>query len=128
MSNNIIFNDIDITPLLNAIKILDEGISIASSELEKAGTIQSFEICYELTWKIMKRILLKKGLTTTSPRDTFRIAADNNLIADPEPWFKVIEMRNLTSHTYDKEIAEKVIKYLPEFQKELKNFINKVKN
>ncbi|MBI3309379.1 MAG: hypothetical protein HYZ79_08420, partial [Candidatus Melainabacteria bacterium] len=46
MSNSIIFNDIDITPLLNAIKILDEGISIASSELEKAGTIQSFEICY----------------------------------------------------------------------------------
>ena len=128
MSKNIIFSDIDINPLLNAVKIVDEGINNASTELEKAGTIQSFEICYELTWKIMKRILLKKGLTTTSPRDTFRIAADNDLIVDPEPWFKVIEMRNLTSHTYDKEIAEKVIKYLPEFQKELKIFINKVRS
>ena len=124
---SIIFGDIDISPLLNAKKVLDEGIKSASTELEKAGTIQCFEVCYELLWKIVKRILTKKGLTTSSPRDVFRIAADNNLIDKPEPWFEVIEMRNLTSHTYNKELAEKVLNYLPKFQKLLNSIIEKIR-
>lgn len=125
--SNIIFKDIDIAPLLNAKKLLDDGIKIASTELEKAGTIQSFEVCYELSWKILKRVLTKKGLATTSPRDAFRIAADNNLIENPELWFQAIEMRNLTTHTYNKELAEKVLSYLPEFQRILNKLIEKIR-
>lgn len=124
---DLIFKDIDISPLLNAKKILDEGVKSASTDLEKAGTIQSFEVCYELSWKILKRILTKKGLATTSPRDVFRIAADNNLIENPDLWFQAIEMRNLTSHTYNKELAEKVLSYLSEFQRILNKLIEKIK-
>ena len=82
--SNLILGDIDITPLLNAKKILDQGIKSADSDLEKTGTIKSFEFCFELTWKILKRVLTKRGLTTTSPRDVFRIAADNSLTDNPE--------------------------------------------
>ena len=95
--SNIILGDIDITPLLNAKNILDDGIKSADSDLEKTGAIKSFEFCFELTWKILKRVLTKRGLTTTSPRDVFRIAADNSIINDPEFWFDTIKKRNLVS-------------------------------
>lgn len=45
----------------------------ARSELEKAGAIQAFEICYELSWKTMKRILAYRGLEANSPREVFRL-------------------------------------------------------
>ena len=126
--SNLILGDIDITPLLNAKKILDEGIKSADSDLERTGTIKSFEFCHELTWKILKRVLTKRGLTTTSPRDVFRIAADNNIIENPEFWFKAIEKRNLVSHTYKKETAKEVLDFLPKFQIELNKLINTLTN
>ena len=122
--SNIILGDIDITPLLNAKKILDDGIKSADSDLEKTGAIKSFEFCFELTWKILKRVLTKRGLTTTSPRDVFRIAADNSIINDPEFWFDTIKKRNLVSHTYKKETAKEVLDFLPKFQTELNKVIH----
>ena len=124
--SNLILGEIDITPLLDAKKNLDAGISSASSDLEKTGAIKAFEFCFELSWKAMKRILAKKGLQVTSPRDAFRVAADNELIKDPETWFKFIDKRNLTVHTYDKKIAEEVLKFLPTFQQELNEFIKTI--
>lgn len=126
--SNIILGDVDITPLLNAKKILDEGIKSSSSDLEKTGTIKSFEFCFELSWKILKRILTKRGLTTTSPKDVYRIAADNNIIANPEFWFDAIKKRNLVSHTYNKNIADEVLAFLPAFQKELDKLLKTLKN
>lgn len=126
--SNIILGDIDITPLLDAKKILDEGIKSADSDLEKAGTIKSFEFCFELTWKILKRVLTKRGLTTTSPKDVFRIAADNEIINNPEFWFDAIKKRNLVSHTYKEETAEEVLEFLPEFQTELNKVVQTLIN
>ena len=126
--SNLILGDIDISPLLNAKKILDDGIKSADSDLEKTGTIKSFEFCFELTWKILTRILTKRGLTTTSPRDVFRIAADNSLIDNPEFWFDAIEKRNLVSHTYKEETAKEVLDFLPKFQTELNKIVHTLIN
>ena len=126
--SNLILGDIDITPLLNAKKILDQGIKSADSDLEKTGTIKSFEFCFELTWKILKRVLTKRGLTTTSPRDVFRIAADNSLTDNPEFWFDAIKKRNLVSHTYKEETAKEVLDFLPKFQTELNKIVQTLIN
>lgn len=127
MNQTIILGTLDITPLLNASAMLDEALKQAQSKLEQAGAIQHFEFCYELAWKTMRRILLQKGLEANSPRDVFRLAAQNNLIKNPEPWFETIRRRNLTTHTYDREIAEAIFTWLPVFQSELKTFIETIK-
>src|SRR5438132_7332187 len=108
MNDQIIFNDINITPLLHARDRLDLAIKIAKSELEKTGAIKCFEYCYELSWKLMKKILLKKGIETNNPRDAFREAGINHLVNDPEMWFDFILKRNLTSHTYDEQLASEI--------------------
>jgi nucleotidyltransferase substrate binding protein (TIGR01987 family) len=128
MTTNIIFEDLNLDPLLQARERLASAIKIAKSDLEKTGAIKCFEYCYELSWKLMKKILLKKGIEANSPRDTFREAARNNLIEDPEIWFDFILKRNLTSHTYDEKLADDIFRFLPIFLKELDSFIQNTRS
>jgi nucleotidyltransferase substrate binding protein (TIGR01987 family) len=78
----------------------------------KAGAIQHFEFTYELCWKFIKRWLetnispaIADGVTR---RELFRLAAENRLIEDVEQWMRYHAARNLTSHTYEPEMAERV--------------------
>lgn len=61
-----------------------------------------------------------------NPRDTLREAAKENLIDDPKEWFNYLENRNLTSHVYNEDIAERIYSALPPFKKALDNFINNI--
>lgn len=122
-----ILADVDIKPFLKAFRTFQRFLAHSNTDQEKSGTIKSFEFCYELVWKVMKKVLLKKGLETASPRDTFRVAAANQLIDDIDVWFEFIEKRNLTVHTYNLETMEEVFQILPIFEKKLEHFIQHVK-
>lgn len=78
----------------------------------KAGVIQHFEFTYELCWKFTKRWLetnISPGAADgVTRRELFRLAAENRLIDDVEQWMRYHEARNLTSHIYQPEIAERV--------------------
>jgi nucleotidyltransferase substrate binding protein (TIGR01987 family) len=93
------------------------------SERDKAGAVQAFEFCYELSWKTMKRILDVKGVETQSPKDTFREAALNHLIKSPEPWFIFQLKRNLTVHTYQLDTLNDVLSIFDHFSGELSALI-----
>lgn len=94
------------------------------TDRDKAGAVQAFEYCYELSWKIMKRVLDTKGVETQSPKDTFRQAAINHLIGSPEPWFVFQLKRNLTVHTYDLGTLNEVLGIFDSFSQELAQLIN----
>lgn len=123
-----ILGEIDIDPVLKAQAFLGAALQVAKSQLEKAGAIQAFEVCYELAWKTMKRVLAYRGIIASSPREVFRHAAQEKLIADPEIWFEFIVKRNLTTHVYNPAVAEEVFHFLPVFAKEFDKFIQKIKN
>ena len=76
----------------------------------KSGVIQHFEFTYELCWKFIKRWLeINRNPTAgVTRRALFRLAAENRLILDVDKWMLHDDARNLTSHTYDPEVAEKV--------------------
>ncbi|CAI2181109.1 16275_t:CDS:2 [Funneliformis geosporum] len=84
------FNFSDIPPLnmttgrinkhLQARDTLKRVLQTAQNEAEKMGVVQAFEICYELAWRIMKKILRFRG-------------------ADAKK-------RNITVHCYRKEILD----------------------
>src|SRR5579872_6600630 len=122
-----LINNIDVSPLLKAQIFLENAVKQARSDLEKAGAIQGFEICYELAWKTMKRILAFRGIDVASPRETFRQAALEKLIHDPETWFEFIRKRNMTVHSYNHKIAEEIFHFLPVFASELQHFIDILK-
>lgn len=70
------------------------------------GAVKAFEICYELSWKTMKRILEFRGLEVGAVRDVFREATRLKLLDDAEKWFSYIIKRNITVHAYRKEILD----------------------
>jgi len=99
-----------------------------NSEQEKAGAVQAFEFSYEMAWKTMKRILSAKGVDARSPRDVFREAASINMISDPETWFKFIEVRNISAHTYNEQVLDQVIDFFPTFSEAIVEFKKYIEN
>jgi len=114
---------VDIRNLLKARNVFERFRLHLNTDQEQAGAIQAFEFSYELAWKTMRRILEKRGLEVQSPRDTFREAARNKLINNPEEWFIFLEKRNLTSHTYKEENAQSIVNILPAFSRALNEFL-----
>ncbi len=113
----------NISPLLKAFKKFEKFRINSNTEQEKAGIIQAFEYSFELIWKIMKRLLEERGKTANSPRETFRMAALEGFISDPELWFDFLKKRNLTTHTYNETEIENVLSICAMFSQEVKKFL-----
>ena len=80
------------------------------SDLEAHGLIKGFELAYELAWKVLKDYLEWDGRSEiTGSRSAFRMAIQVGLLDRGELWMEMIESRNLTSHTYDPDLVEKLI-------------------
>lgn len=121
-----IIDNVYITPLLKAFKKFEAFRVHTVTEQEKAGAIQAFEYCFELVWKIMKKLLEERGRIANSPKETFRMAALEGFIQDVEVWFNFLKMRNLTVRTYEENQADKVIEILPLFSQEIIAFLNAI--
>lgn len=123
----ILNEQLDISSLLRAQAFLLRVLETAKNEAEKAGAIKAFECSYELSWKTMKRILGYRGIVVNSPRETFRTAGKEGLIADAELWFNFIDQRNETVHTYDEVMANDIFEELPKFANLLNDFAATIK-
>ena len=93
-----------------------------TTELEIAGIIQFFEMTFELAWKVLKDYLESEGYMVKSPRETVKQAFQIGLIDNGHVWIDALANRNLTTHTYDEELANKMTNeilnaYLPELEK-----------
>jgi len=95
------------------------NISVEEKEVIQAGVIQNFEFTYELCWKFMKRWLelnLVPGLLDgASRKELFRNALEQKLISDFSSWVRYHELRNLTSHTYNTEVADEIYSITDDF-------------
>ena len=93
-----------------------------TTELERAGIIQFFEMTFELAWKVLKDYLEAQEYLVKSSRETVKQAFQIGLIDNGHIWMDALSNRNLTTHTYDEELANKmtneiITMYLPELDK-----------
>jgi len=99
---------------INSYNNLTKNFDLSDNDVAtlKSGVIQNFEVAFELCWKFIQRwIKENKGPDKADPmtkRELFRMAAASGLIDNPTAWFEHGEERNLTSHTYDGNIADQV--------------------
>ena len=74
-----------------------------------SGTGAKFSITFDLSWKVMKDILVQyyaiTGFVTGSPREVLREAFKANLISD-DAWMDMLKVRNELAHDYDSEIVK----------------------
>lgn len=87
-------------------KFIDKG---ELSELEEQGLIKAFEYTYELAWNTLRDFLEFSGQTDIyGSRDAIRKAYELGLIEDGESWMDMLKSRNITSHTYNEDVAEEI--------------------
>jgi nucleotidyltransferase substrate binding protein (TIGR01987 family) len=103
----------------NAKAALGRGVSVANeralSELEQQGLIQAFDFTHELAWKVLNDYLADQGhADITGSKDATRAAFAANLLSDGTIWMDMIRSRNLTSHTYNLEVASDIARQVRE--------------
>jgi len=105
-----------------------ENVSQAETNLLRAGIVQNFEICYELCWKHMKRWLeyntTPGSMEGISRKQLFRYALENHLIDGFDNCTKYHELRNLTTHTYNEEIALDIVSASEDFLKDARKLLS----
>ena len=72
------------------------------------GTVLNFSLTFDISWKVMKDILIKKlgilDFAIGSPRETLQQAFTNKLIQD-DRWLQMLRLRNRLAHDYDGSYA-----------------------
>lgn len=80
--------------------------------VETAGMVGLYEICFEQSWKAMKEILENQGYfegATGSPRAILKTAYKAGMIEDEELWLDALISRNNVTHAYNEAIAIDII-------------------
>ena len=79
-------------------------------EAMRESVIQRFEVCLDVSWKILARNLemeLPGSDIPGTPRPVYRLAAANDLLgSELQSWMNYVDVRNLTSHDYNEEKAD----------------------
>jgi nucleotidyltransferase substrate binding protein (TIGR01987 family) len=124
---------LDLSSLRDALAALKASLRYLASDLAadpglrdqfRAAAIQAFEFTYELSFKFMKRQLTQiVAVPSAVDEMTFmqvaRAAAEAGLIADVTRFFEYREARNITSHSYDRVKAERIVAQLDRFAEDV---------
>lgn len=107
-----------------SLELLESALNIEQPDVvQKAGIVQFFEMCCELSWKVMKDYLEDQGFTEIgTPRNAIKKSFEIGLVEDGHAWMDLLVDRNLSVHTYDEEKANSLdllihTKYIHLFQK-----------
>lgn len=105
----------------NAIERLREALARDANldSMMLDATIQRFEFCVELTWKVLKKLLQAEGEEAKTPKQALRKAYAVGWIDEEDVWPAMIKDRNLTSHTYQEELARKIYTHIHTYYPEL---------
>lgn len=134
---------LDLTALEKAFTQLEKSIAYLQSDNSKsdrglyeqfrAATVQAFEYTFELIIKMIQRQLQQiitspDSVKTMNYKDVLRLALDAKLIRSFDSFVEYREKRNITSHTYEEEEAEKIIENIDCFLEDAKYTLNELKN
>ena len=128
---------LDISALENAENRLNEMLARykneANDEAVRDSIIQRFEFTYSIALKTLRKYFIERAfileeVNQMSFNEMIRTASQLNLIkSNLEKWTIYREMRNMTSHTYDEEIALQVVSIIPDFSDEITYLLTKLK-
>lgn len=95
------------------LKVLKEaGKQDLENEFVTGGIINKFYIQFELSWKVLKELLVYEGVTEAangSPREIIKAAYRTYDFINEEIWLSMLSERNSTSHVYDKKAAKTLV-------------------
>lgn len=128
---------IDLTSFEKALNSLFEVIKIYNTNttdlITRDSMIQRFEYTYSISLKMIKRYFANgafvfENIDAMTFNEMIRQANKMGLLrSNLEKWDDFRQKRNLTSHTYDEEIAQQVVTIIEDFALEAKFLLDKLK-
>ncbi|GAW66750.1 nucleotidyltransferase substrate-binding protein [Geoanaerobacter pelophilus] len=101
-----------ISDYLKALGQLEKATGQPKDEFVRDSVIQRFEFTHELAWKMLKLRLEQEDIFAKTPRETMQASLEAGFIEDGNAWTDLQKMRNMTSHTYNEELAEEVYAFV----------------
>lgn len=101
-----------------ALAALDEALQMPKNTIVRDASIQRFEFSVEVIWKMAQAYLrLKEGLDLASPKQVFRSCFNLGLLNEQQTKtsLNMIDDRNLTVHTYNEELSEKIFNNIKKY-------------
>jgi nucleotidyltransferase substrate binding protein (TIGR01987 family) len=91
----------------------------ATQRAFRDSCIQRFEYTIDIFWKYLKLYMQdyqKMNIVLASPRGILQTARNSNLISIDElkQLLNAVSDRNLTSHTYNEELATEIVNRIPD--------------
>ena len=71
------------------------------NDTNRLAMVQSFEIVFELAWKVLKDYLYENGIEANYPKTVIKEAFNKKTIENGQTWIDMSETRNSTSHEYN---------------------------
>lgn len=105
---------------------LEEILQEEKTMTSRDAAIQRFEFTVELAWKSVQKFLREQKIVCRSPKQCLEEAFKFGLIQDDPLWVKMMDDRNLTVHTYDEEIAQRVYNNISKYLLPLKGLAGKL--
>jgi nucleotidyltransferase substrate binding protein (TIGR01987 family) len=129
--------NLDFTAIENFLQRLGEVVEIYKKNpqdtIVRDSLIQRFEFTYSITLKTLRKYFIERAfivddVNKLSFNEMVRTAMQLNLLkSDLAKWTEFREMRNLTSHTYDENVALKVSGIVPDFYEEITYLLKELK-
>ena len=96
-----------------ALTKVHEALAVNETELVRDALIQRFEATFEMAWKSCRRVLLDMGedvpeFAPVTIESAFRLG----LITDAGLWQEIRRYRNMTSHSYQTNVAVQVAAFV----------------
>lgn len=126
--------------LQKALLTLESGLTIFDNDeimdhelygLMRDGVIQRFEYSIDTFWKFLKLYIeIKHGVVVEppSPRAVLRTSLTTQLVTQEEldSLEDCVSDRNLTSHSYNEEVADKIYTHIPRYYQVMKAIVDRL--
>lgn len=109
--------------------LVDKSIDLIAREERRDSLIKRFELTYDLLWKYLREyMIVSHGISVDSPRKVFQECLSFSLINEKETadLIDLIEDRNLTTHTYDIDLANQIANDIQKHHDAIGTVIQKV--
>ncbi len=112
-----------------AFEIFNNAVKAYNQEKENIlmhmALVQAYEVCFELSWKVLKDYLAENGLPVYLPKEVIKEAFNKNVIENGQIWIDMLDARNATSHEYKMDKINLILeKISTTYYEELLKFSN----
>jgi nucleotidyltransferase substrate binding protein (TIGR01987 family) len=109
-----------------AYRQLLKALAQPKDEFVRDSAIQRFEFTFELFWKVLRQYAAREGIEVNSPRASIREAFRLKIIGPDPQYLEMLESRNLSTHTYEEELAEELFSLLPGYARAMQKAVETV--